>query len=328
MQTHKIEIVLQADQPIAHAEETLGSSSILMRADVRQPDGSLERVPIITGDAMRHGLREAAAYAWLDAAGLLGATLTEEALRLLFAGGMVTGTAGGSVKLGDYRQMCDVFPPLAILGGCAQNRVIEGRIMVDEALLICVETAHLMPAWVVEWASNGAATWQESRSLVEEVQRVRMDPSLSESKRTLLLDNHRAQIESRLDASEAASEVGEHCAKAASKSSMLPRRHERLVRGSLLFWRVTATTYSDLERDTLHVMLASFLADARVGGKRATGHGLLRPVAARNVGVRRPAERTEVLDLGQPGSEVGRLFAAHVAARKAEAAEFLAGVAA
>lgn len=324
METHKIEILLQAEQPIAHAEDTLGNSSILMRADVRQPDGSLERVPIITGDTMRHGLRESAAYAYLDAAGLLGESLKEPALRLLFAGGMVTGTAGGSVKLGDYREMCDVFPPLALLGGCAQNRVIEGRIMVDEALLVCVETAHLLP----EWVTLDAATRNPCRAYVEEVQRVRMDPTLSEGKRTLLLADQRKAIESRLSASEAASETGEHAAKDAAKSSMLPRRHERLVRGSLLFWRVTATTYSDLERDTLHVMLATFLADARVGGKRATGHGLLRPIAARNINLRRPSERTDVFDLAAPGPEIGAAFRAHVAERREAAAAFLAGVAA
>lgn len=324
MQHRKIEVVLEAQQPIAHHEGTLGNQAILMRESIRQPDGTFAQVPIITGDTMRHGLREAAAYAYLDAAGLLSESLSEEALRLLFAGGMVTGTAGGSVKLGDYRDMCDLFPPLALLGGCAQNRVVPGRLQSDEALLICRETEHVLPEWVrAEFVADATA-----RAHVEEVTRVRMDPTLDPAKRTMLTDESRQLIESRLGISEASSEVGDWSGKVDAKSSMLPRSHERVKRGSLWFWRVTATTLSDLEHDTLMVMLATFLADARVGGKKATGHGLVRAIAARNVDVRRPSERTESIECTDLGARVGELFRAHVMGHREAAAQFLRTVAA
>ena len=147
METKRYEIVLEAETPIAHHSETLGNHQMLMRRKVRQPDGRFVEVPYVTGDTMRHGLREAAAYASLDAAGILDrANLSAGALNLLFAGGSITGSSGPSVSITGHRAMVDAFPPLAILGGCAGNRTIPGRLDVGNADLICAETAHLLPA--------------------------------------------------------------------------------------------------------------------------------------------------------------------------------------
>src|SRR3970282_2460114 len=82
---------------------------ILMRKKVRQSDGAIVNVPCITGDTMRHGMRESSSYAMLDAAGVPEGGLTEAALRLLFAGGMVTGSEEGAVRLDEYREMCDLI---------------------------------------------------------------------------------------------------------------------------------------------------------------------------------------------------------------------------
>lgn len=89
---------------------------------------------------MRHGLREAIAWAMLDAAGLMGDALSEAALRLLFAGGMVTGSGGDAIKLSEYRELVGIVPSLGLLGGCAQNHVVPGAVHCDEAVLICEET--------------------------------------------------------------------------------------------------------------------------------------------------------------------------------------------
>lgn len=323
MDTKRFDIILRAEQPIAHHAEVLGNAALLMRRKVRQPDGGFADVPYITGDTMRHGLREAAAMAYLDAAGLLGATLSEAALRLLFAGGMVTGSAGGSVRLGDYRELCELFPPLALLGGCAQNRVIPGRLAVDEATLICTETAHLLPEHVLEWV--GAAPLSSQRAHVEEAQRVRMDPLLDPSKRTLLVADQRQQVEMRMELREGAAT---DAAAAETKSTMLPRTYERVVQGSLFWWRVTATCWDDLDHDTLMVMLAAFLYEARVGGKRGTGCGLLAPVQAWGAELRRPSERPDAMDVRALGARVGERFRAHVAERRARIADFLGRVAA
>ena len=182
MQTLRYGFVLQAAQAICHSAETIGNESLLMREDVRQKGGGFAAVPIISGDAMRHGLREAAAYTFLDAAGLLDEpALSEAALRLLFAGGMVTGRGDASViSLDAYREMVDLVPSLKLLGGCTNSRVIPGQLAVDAAVLVCTETEHLLgraSPWVLDWAREHGEGLESCRVHVAEEQRVRMDPT-------------------------------------------------------------------------------------------------------------------------------------------------------
>lgn len=321
----RYEFILEAREPISHAQESIGNVSVIMRQKVRQPDGTFAQVPIVTGDTMRHGLREAASYALLEGAGLLGENLSEAALRLLFSGGMITGSAGGAVKLDEYREMVDLMPHLALLGGCAQNRVIPGRIQVSTAVLVCEETEHLTPEWVRTWAKEQRTGAASARAHVEHVQRVRMDPSLDPAKRLLLTAGERARVESRLLASETASEEMDASTKDRAKSSMLPFSYERVAQGSLFFWSLTATCYSALDSDALLVMVGAFLRHARVGGKRGTGHGLIAPVAAKHVSLANFSERADTLAL-EGDASIGELYRQHVAERADRIRDFLGRV--
>lgn len=324
METRRYEVILEAVTPIAHHSETMGNHAVIARKKVRQPDGSFANVPYVSGDTMRHGMREASAYAFLDAAGLLGdANLTESTLRLLFAGGAMTGRGDGStINLDEYRQLCELVPPLALMGGCVSNRVIPGRMFVEEATLICSETESRLPEWTK--ASVGRVSSQ--REHVEEVQRVRMDPTLDPGKRKLLSDVAQESINRRLESSEKAHADDDGIERANAKSTMLPRTFERLVQGSLFIWSVTAHTYSDLDVDTLHVALGVFLARPFAGGKRGTGHGELRVVAARDVAIARPAEQSSPLDIAALSGRVGSLFRAHVSERRERIRSFLSQV--
>jgi hypothetical protein len=107
---------------------------------------------------------------------------------------------------------------------------------------------------------------------------------------------------------------------------MLPRRHETVIAGSLFYWSVCATLHSELELDTFRTMVGAFLRDARVGGKRATGHGRIRPVVAKQITVQRPREAPENLDAGALAPRIGSLFYSHVSERKAEVEAFLRSV--
>ena len=308
--------VLEAQTPLAHHEENIGNQAIFMRRKVRQPDGRFVRVPYITGDSMRHGLREAGAYAFLDAAGLLDEqALGEAALRLLFAGGMVTGRGdAGIVNMDRYRELCTLCPPLKLLGGCCDNRTISGQLDVDEATLICAEQAHKMPPQIVEWL-NGRES-PSFREHLEVVQRVRMDPLLNPTKRELLLPDAQVEVGKRLTSSEKAHSDDDAVGRDDTKSSMLPRTFERLAEGSLFWWRVTCHCTSELDVDTFMVLVGSFLARAQVGGKRGTGHGRLRCLKAWDIAIQRPAEQCTAVDPAALGGRVGTLFREHVATHK------------
>ena len=324
LERKRYEFVLEAELPIAHHEGTIGNMSMAMRRKVRF-DGGWANVPIVTADTMRHKMREAAAYALLQAAGLLGEQrLGEAALRLLFSGGMVTGRGEAStIKLDQYRELCELVPSMALFGGCADNRVIPGRLTVEDAVLVCDETIRYVPTWARNEV-NELCGIDTCRSHVEEVQRVRMDPTLNPQNRKLLSEGDQVAIEKRLAASEADSASDE--AVRDNKSSMMPRSMECIARGSMFSWAVEAIVNDDLELDTFHVALGAFLADAWVGGKRGTGHGKLRPVKAHQVQVRAVSHPSDVLDTTALAGKAGSLFQAHVSERRERIADFLRGV--
>jgi len=325
MKTHRYEFILEAEQPIAHHEGSYGNHALVMRRKTRLETGELAEVPCITADTMRHGMRTASTYALLDAAGLLDeGNLSQAALRLLFAGGMMTGRGDtGTVNLDQYRELVELVPPLGLFGGCASNRVIPGRLFVDDALLVCEETWR----WLPERAREVVGTEVHgSRAYIEDTQRVRMDPMLDPSKRLLLTEGDRAAADRQLSDGEIAHATDDAVGRDETKSTMLPRSFERLIQGSLFTWGIQADTYSDLDHDTLVTALGVFLANPIVGGKRGTGHGKLRVVKAWDVTVARPSESVSVADPAALGGRAGDLFRAHVRERAGRIREFLAKV--
>ena len=326
MQRKRYEFLLEAQSPIIYLEMTIGNEGVIMRRKVRQRDG-WAMVPAVSADAMRHGMREAAAYALLDAAGMLDSPcLSEGALRLLFAGGMVTGRGdAGVIKLDAYRELCELVPSMSLFGGCCDNRVIPGRLVVEDSVLVCTETSGFVPPWVVKAATDHAGALDSCRAHVEEVQRVRMDPALVPQKRLLMSADAQIEANKRLASSEQAHGDDNAVLAERSKSTMMPRSCEAIAQGSLFSWAIEATTYGELDEDTLHVAAASFLARARVGGKQGTGHGMLRPIAGQGVHMARPADALYAIDALAIQPRVGEVFKAHIAERKERIKSFFAG---
>lgn len=324
MQLSRYEMVVRAKDPICHSQETIGNQSVFMRKTVRLPGGARVSCPYVSGDAIRHQLREAAAYGTLHVAGILDdPQLSEGALRLLFNGGAVTGKGDAAViKLDRYRELVALFPPLALLGGCADNRPIQGQIHVDEGNLICSEMEHLMPPWVKQWAQENGEKIETCRASIEEVQRVRMDATLQPEKVKLLSDSAKAKVNERLLKAEKAHEEADSKAKAEAKSGMMPRTHERLIQGSLLWIGIEARTYTDLEFDAFNFAIACLLNNFRIGGKLGTGHGRLEFVAGARIRFQPSAGSLERVG-SELAPKVGDMYRAHVVLRKEELAAWL-----
>lgn len=324
MQTQRYEILVKARSPVAHAAENIGNASIFQRKPVRQPGGDVMMTPYVSGDAVRHALREAATYGTLHAAGILDdPQLSEGALRLLFAGGTVTGRGNASVlNIARYRELVSLFPPLALFGGCTDNRPLPGQMNVDELDLVCSEQSHNFPGWLTSWLSERNERVDSCRAYIEETQRVRMDPALFPDKQKLLSEGARMHVNSRQLASEGAHESGDAIDKAASKSTMMPRTHERIIQGALLWFGVEFRTYSPLERDAADFTLACLLNNFRVGGKGATGHGRLEFVAGARVRFEPVAGQLESIG-AELAPKTGEIYRAHVVSRKEELAAWL-----
>lgn len=331
MRTIRYEFILRLLQPLNHQSETIGNEGVLQRESMRMPGGRYADVPIITGDTCRSGLRRAAAWALLDAAGLIdNPSLGEAAIRLLFAGGMVTGKGSAStINLDSYRRLTELVPSMKLLGGCSDSRVIPGMSEVDVAMLLCRETEWLYreySPWMLDWLAANGEQLNSCRMDVDEEQRVRMDPALNPAMRLLMSADAQVEANRRLQASETAHTEGDASAQLQTKSTMMPRRFEVVKRGALFGWGLQCRTYTALDEDTLNVAVAAWLSDARVGGKKGTGHGLLRPIpgAARNIEVQPISRRVDALAID--GMKIGDLFRAHVADRKDAIRELLATV--
>lgn len=277
MTVTRYEYIVRAEEPIAHHQGTIGNVSVFMRAKKRLPGGAIRELPEITGDAVRHKLREAAVYSTLDAAGILDdPQLSRGALRLLFNGGMITGKGDASVvNIDRWRELVALFPPLALFGGCTDNRPVPGQLCVDALNVICEETMGLMPDWVKAWLQQENEGMTSYRHLMERATRVRMDPELRPEKVKLLSESAQIEVNKRLLAQENAHEDGDSKAAADNKSAMMPRSHERLIHGTLFWGAVEARTYTDLEFDAYNFIFAALLSNFRVGGKSGTGHGRL-----------------------------------------------------
>lgn len=328
MKQHRIQMILRATSPIAHHSETYGNMSLVSREKVRVTGGGFEAIPIISGNAMRNGLRTSAAKVYLSAAGLIDEPgLTQAALRLLLNGGVISGSSGGSVKLAEYAEIGELVPMLRLLGGCAQNRTHDGRAVVHPALLICDETIGRMPPMVSEYLEAAGEKTDSHRSHISEVQEVRMDSLLSGGARELLLPGERAEVEARMIASESASETGDAVRKEATKSTMLPMSYETVVRGSLWYWEQTFTTYSAIDEDTMWTMVLSFATNMNRGGRKRVGHGNLEVAYATEFELAKPADSVEFA-LSSKESMKGAIFRDHVQSRKERIREFLQRVAA
>jgi len=183
-------------------------------------------------------------------------------------------------------------------------------------MLVCEETAHILSPWVIDYAREQGRSLRSCHDQIVLMQEVHGDALLSPGNRRRLLPGDREAVEFRLSKSEAASEMEDGAESAKNKSSMLPYSFEKVVRGSWWHWGCTFTCYDALDKDMLYVMLASFMANCVVGGKKRSGHGTFEPIAAMNIQLpdwKPTANRVDVTALaGRPGS----VFKAHIADRK------------
>lgn len=129
---------------LSHGGDHAGTVQMLRRERIVQPDGSIEEVPVVSGNAWRGVLRDHSAH-------LLWSQLGEPDLPLpvfhaLWSGGALTKAGTGSV-LGsrELRTLRQLVPHVALFGAAGGGRILEGKLMVGKLVPICRETAHIVP---------------------------------------------------------------------------------------------------------------------------------------------------------------------------------------
>lgn len=128
---------------VAHGGETLGTVTYLRREAFLTPHGRIE-IPVISGNAVRGALRDAAAHLLWEALG--EPTLSLPVMHALWAGGALVKSKTLPLtgqRLADLRRM---VAHVGVFGTAGGGRILDGALTVGKLVPVCTQTAHLLPA--------------------------------------------------------------------------------------------------------------------------------------------------------------------------------------
>lgn len=158
--TGRIDIEAVALDAIHHGAGTEGNTQVLRRQEVPRADGTIDTVPFISGNSVRHMLREGGVMYALEAMGIEFESLSKGVVDLLFSGGSLGGK--NSMNLEKSKRIAELFPILSLLGYSAGNSIRPGRIEVHNLHLKCEQNMFRAPEKVEE----GSKWWVDAHAQV------------------------------------------------------------------------------------------------------------------------------------------------------------------
>lgn len=256
---------MRLQSSLSHQEGVEGTTAVLRRERIVQPDGSVIDVPVISGNAWRGQLRDATMRALVRDLG--NPPLSLPAFHFLFSGGSLTAT-GPYVDIGFARALRTTIPAVAVFGGAVGNHVLRGKLKIGKLYPVCRETRHLIPDASVPEGYAPPSIWD----MVQEEAYTRTDDERREDLRELIDPLARAVLEAETASRRAKSKTAD--AELAPRDSQQMRYHtETLAAGGYLTADIVLEDHSDLEFGALVSGLLEWSRDPHIGGKRATGHG-------------------------------------------------------
>lgn len=146
--TGKIEIIATALEPLIHGAGNAGNTQLLRTRPWWYVDDrgvAVEaHIPFISGNSVKHRIRNSAIRYALDVMGVEDGTLSKAEVDLLFSGGHLS-KSGAAVDLGQARKLAELFPALSLCGYSAGNAMEESKIAVHALNLVCRENLDRMP---------------------------------------------------------------------------------------------------------------------------------------------------------------------------------------
>lgn len=272
MITEAYNIRVTALSPISHSEGVFGNIANFRRQKYVLSDGSVVSLPLVSGNAMRNGLRRAAMW---HAISILGddVKLGKTAINLLFSGGTLD-SASPNVDVAQYKKLRHIFPPLGLFGGGIGNALVPGCLRVGPLVPVCEETTLLarspVPKEILPSGFAPAPIAQYTDSFMGTRRELFGSPKFQ----ALLTEGEAAQADQRLLDGKRAREKGEHPEKRDSQQMIY--EGEVLAAGTIFYWRVGIQQATEEERACFLSALALYSGDATVGGKLGTGFGRLK----------------------------------------------------
>ena len=136
--------VATALDPIHHGAGVEGNTQLLRTQDIVLEDGTPARVPFISGNSLKHLVRDGGVRYALEVMGVPAGSLSKAVVDLLFSGGALT-KSGSAVNLSQARELAEKFPIIAVCGYAAGNFMQASKIRVGHIHLVCSENRWRLP---------------------------------------------------------------------------------------------------------------------------------------------------------------------------------------
>lgn len=253
--------------------QSVGISSKLRRERFVQPDGSVEEVPIISGNGLRGMLRDRGMWHMCRALGYGVVEETGEVLGLslaayyfLFSGGSLSQGASRSIDIDRARELRRLIPLVGIFGGAAGNMIMPGKIKIDKMIPICAETAHLLPD--VYHLPSVSSIWDYT----QEEMYTRKDDEKNENMRALIAPTTRALLEVEAAGKRSQPANAPQDEDTGAKQQMMYYT-ETIAAGTQFAWSIVLQDVTAAELEAFGVTLAEFSKAPYIGAKSNVGLG-------------------------------------------------------
>lgn len=133
--------------PFAHGgDEKSGNVTVFRRQRITDMlTGQDADVPFVSGNAVRGAWRDLVMGRWLTLLGLHATDLPSSRSHALFSGGAVeAGADSADVNLPVRRRARELCPPWDLLAGTTDQQIMDGRLRVHDATLVCRQNAWLV----------------------------------------------------------------------------------------------------------------------------------------------------------------------------------------
>ena len=274
MRTVCFEGTVTALTSISHIGDSYGVTAKLRREKIVQPDGSVEEIPILSGNGVRGILRDRGmlhlcrelGFGVNDENGEVQG-LSKEAFYLLFSGGALSKQGGArGLDIDEARRWRELIPLLSVFGGAVGNQIMPGKLKCGKLIPIVSETQHLLPERFRVEAP--VSIW----NYCQEEAYTRRDDEKNEHLRMLIAPAERKAIEDAARKDRAVKPADKAPEETGIKQQM--RYYlETLAAGTSFFWEVSLDDVSDLEFEAFVTCLVEFSRFPYLGGKSNIGHG-------------------------------------------------------
>lgn len=282
MTTIEFSGVVTALSSVSHGGgQSFGVNAKMRREKFVQPDGSVEDVPVISGNGLRGLLRDLGmahmcrtlGYGEAESPGDASSPdgrrpvgLSLAAFYFLFSGGALTAAGSRGLDIDRARELRELIPLVGVFGGAMGNQIMPGKLRVDKMIPICRETAHLLPAAVVPDATE--SVWE----YLQEEMYTRKDDEKDEHKRPLIDAGVRALLEAEARGKRQAARQPVVEETTGQKQQMM-YYVETLAAGTRFYWSLVLDDPTDVEFDALVTTLVEFSRRPYIGAKSGVGLG-------------------------------------------------------